>query len=121
MNHTEKTHEKNLNCEYCKFIGKNVGGLRIHIRRMHSFKNGLKECKFCTFTSKTDSDLKTHVKKYNTTHSSLDYNENIEEVNCEIFAMKEVGLFLLGMQHFEDEQWTQWMHRNFWTPGKNPR
>ena len=88
---------------------------------MHSFKNNLYECQTCTFSSKTDKDLKTHQKKYITTHSTLDYNKHFEEVNCEIFAMKENGLYLLGMQHFDDAQWKMWMDRNFWTPGKNPR
>ena len=84
-------------CEYCDCTGKNIGGLRIHIQRMHSFKKKLFECKYCTFTSKTESDMKTHNSKYDITHSELDHNEHFEEVNYEIFAMKESGFCLLGM------------------------
>ena len=65
--------------------------------------------------------MKTHNSKYNITHSNLDYNEHLEELNYEIFAMKEIGLYLLGMQHFDSVQWRMWVDRNFQTLGKNPR
>ena len=79
-------------------------------------------CNFCTYTSKSESELETHTLKYNITHSNLDYNDHYEEVNCEIFALKQIGLFLLGMQRLgEDEEWTKWMDRNYLTPGKNTR
>ena len=120
-NQSEKIHVESLNCEYCDFTAKNIGGLRIHVRRMHSFRKKLFECGFCTFTSKTESEMKTHNSKYNITHSKLDYNEHIEELNYEIFAMKETGLLLLGMQHYDEERWRLWMERNFKTLGKNPR
>ena len=120
-NHLEKLHVNNLNCEYCDFHAKNVGGLKIHIRRMHSLEKNLFQCEYCTFTSKTEREMKTHKRKYNITHSKLDYNEHLEELNCEIFALKEIGFMLLGMQHYDSYQWKQWMDASFMTLGKNPR
>ena len=43
-------------------------------------------CQYCTFTSKTETEMKKQKEKYNITHSNLDYNENLEELNYEIFA-----------------------------------
>ena len=98
---------------------KNLAGLKIHIRRIHSFPEKLFECDFCNFTSKTESEIKKHNKTFNITHSHLDYNQYFEEVNCEIFALREIGYMLLGMQHFNSDMWNLWMDKNFFTPGKN--
>ena len=65
--------------------------------------------------------MKAHNSKYGITHSELDYNEHFEDVNYEIFEMKETGFYLLGMQHYDVDQWSKWVERNFSTPGKNPR
>ena len=88
---------------------------------MQSPEKNLFQCDYCTFTSKTESEMKTHKRKYNITHSKLDYNEHLEELNCEIFALKEIGFMLLGMQHYDSYQWKQWMDASFMTLGKNPR
>ena len=44
--------------------------------------------------------MKVLNSKYDITHSELDYNEHFEDVNYKIFAMKETGFYLLGIQHF---------------------
>ena len=87
---------------------------------MHSFPQKMHECEYCTFTSKTESELKKHNNTFNITHSNLNYNEHFEEYNCEIFALKENGFMLLGMQHFSDDLWRRWLDSNFKTLGKNP-
>ena len=89
---------------------------------MHSLPQKLYECEYCNFTSKTESEMKKHNKTFDVTHSHLDYNEHLEDVNYEIFALKEIGYMLLGMQHLAiPDQWNMWMEQNFFTPGKNPR
>jgi hypothetical protein len=94
---TKDDNLESLKCDYCEFVGI-IGGLKTHIRRMHTRKANLFMCNFCTYTSKSESELETHTSKYNITHSRLDYNDHYEEVNCEIFALKQIGIFLLGMQ-----------------------
>ena len=54
---------------------------------------------FVHLLPKQKKEVKTHPAKYNVTHSKLYYNERLEEVNCEIFALKEIGLLLVGMQN----------------------
>ena len=76
---------------------------------MHSLPQKTHKCEYCTFTSKTESELKKHNNIFNITHSHLDHNERFEEVNCEIFELKEIGFMLLGMQHDTEDQWTRWM------------
>ena len=86
---------------------------------MQSLPQNMHECEYLTFTSKTERELKKHNNTFKITH--LDYNEHLEGVNCEIFALKEIGFMLLGMQHYTSDQWTRWMDMNFVTLGKNPR
>ena len=88
--HTEKLHVTNFQCDFCDFNAKNPSGLKTHIRRMHSLPQKTHKCEYCTFTSKTESELKKHNNIFNITHSHLDHNERFEEVNCEIFALKEI-------------------------------
>ena len=87
---------------------------------MHCLEKNLFQCGYCTFTSKTDSEMKKHNRKHNITHSNLDYNEQLKEVNCEIFALREIGFMLLGMQHYNNYQRKLWMDASFMTLGKNP-
>ena len=87
---------------------------------MHSLPQNMHECEHCTFTSKNESELKKHKKTFNITHSNLDYNEHLVELNYKIFALQEIGFMLLGMQHYTSDQWTRWMDMNFVTLGKNP-
>ena len=95
------------------------------IRRIHSNYNtkGGKcfSCQFCTYTTKTENEFKEHTRKWNITHSNINLNESIEEVNCEIVALKQIGIVLLGFQHHDEDWWSKWMEKNFKTPGKNPR
>ena len=119
--HTKKLHETNFQCDFCDFHARNLCGLKPHIRTMHSLPQNMHECKHCTFTSKNESELKKHKKTFNITHSNLDYNEHLEEVNYEIFVLQEIGFMLLGMQHYTSDQWTRWMDMNFVTLGKNPQ
>jgi hypothetical protein len=117
----EKPHVNNFQCYFCDFQAKNLGGLKTQIRRMHNLEQNMHVFEYCTFISKTESDLKTHCKTFNTTHSHLVYNEHYEEENFEIFALKEMGLMLLGMQHYSNDQLTEWMKDSLMTLGKNPR
>ena len=36
-------------------------------------------------------------------HSNIDYDEHLEEFNYKIFALKEIGLVLFGLQDLADE------------------
>ena len=118
---TLSNQSDNLICDYCEFVGKNVGGLKTHTRRMHSNATNCFSCEFCTYTAKTEREVKEHTGKWNITHSYIDFNENYEEVNYEIFALKQMGMVLLGFTPWDDERWSMWMQRHFYTPGKNPR
>jgi hypothetical protein len=81
---------------------------------MHACKGKLFICNFCTYTSK--SELKAHTSKHNIAHSNIYYNDYLAEVYCAIFALKQIGLILLGMQHLnEDDEWRKWMDRTFVT------
>ena len=117
---TQSDNQK-LRCDYCEFVGKNIGGLKTHTRRMHSNATNCFSCEFCTFTAKTEREVKEHTSKWNMTHSGIDFNENYEGVNYEIFALKQMGLVLLGFTAWDDERWSMWMQRHFYTPGNNPR
>ena len=88
---------------------------------MHTTQQKLLLCQYCTFTSKIETEMKKHNEKYNITHSNLDYYANLEELNYEIFALKEIGLVIYAMQHFDSDLWKRWMETNFITLGKNPR
>ena len=110
-----------LRCDYCEFVGKNIGGLKTHTRRMHSNATNCFSCEICTYTANTEREVKEHTVKWNITHSDIDFNENYEEVNYEIFALKQMGLVLLGFTPWDDERWSMWMQRHFYTPGKKPR
>jgi uncharacterized phosphosugar-binding protein len=33
VNHMKTKHERNLKCDYCEFIGKNITGLKAHMRK----------------------------------------------------------------------------------------
>ena len=112
--------QHSLVCDYCDFVAKSLTGLKIHIRRMHSNSKKLISCNFCTFTAKTETEVKTHTSKWNITHSSI-FNDNHEEINYEMFALKEIGLVLLGFQNYDNDWWSRWMERSFQTLGKNPR
>eukprot|EP00090_Calanus_glacialis_P019158 TRINITY_DN29495_c0_g1_i1.p1 TRINITY_DN29495_c0_g1~~TRINITY_DN29495_c0_g1_i1.p1 ORF type:complete len:175 (+),score=36.26 TRINITY_DN29495_c0_g1_i1:56-526(+) len=56
------------------------------------------KCSYCTFRANEDVDLEKHREDYKTTHSTLDYNENQEEVNAEVSKMKDGGLKLKKVQ-----------------------
>ena len=112
--------QHSLVCDFCDFVAKSLTGLKIHIRRMHSNSKTIISCNFCTFTAKTETEVKTHTSKWNITHSSI-FNDNHEEVNYEMFALKEIGLVLLGFQNYDNDWWSRWMERSFQTLGKNPR
>ena len=113
-----------LGCFYeseSDFVGKSIGGLKTHTRRMHSTATNCYLCEFCTFTAKTENEVKEHTTKWNITNSKIDFNLHYKEVNCEMFALKQIGLVLLGFTMWDNERWSLWMERNFYTPGKNPR
>ena len=76
-------------------------------------------CQFCTFTAKTENEVNTHTSLWNITHTSI-FNDNHEEVNYEMFALKEIGLVILGFQNYDNNWWSRWMDRSFQTLGKNP-
>ena len=93
-----------LKCEYCDFVGKSIGGLKTHTRRMHNTATNCYLCEFCTFTAKTKNEVKEHTTKWNITHSKMDFNLHYEEVNCEMFALKQIGLVLLGFSMWDNER-----------------
>ena len=70
---------------------------------MHTCEKNLVTCNNCTFTSKTETDLIKHTQQYNIMHSNIDYDEHLEEFNYKIFALKEIGLVLFGLQDLADE------------------
>ena len=44
--HKHEYHK--LICDYCDFVGKSIGGLKTHTRRMHSTANNCYLCVLCT-------------------------------------------------------------------------
>ena len=57
-----------------------------------------------------------HTLKYNIINSNLDS----EEVNCEIFELREIGLLPLSMDYFDSDWWKRCMDSKFLTLGNNP-
>ena len=55
----------NLQCDICEKVCKSVGGLKIHIKRMHTEASHSFTCSRCQKTWKTEGPYKNHVKVCN--------------------------------------------------------
>ena len=70
-------HDRKLQCDYCEFIGKNLSGLKAHVRKKYTT---VKKCKCftCDFSCETHSELVTHNDIYYYSHRQC-LNKNHEK------------------------------------------
>jgi hypothetical protein len=63
--HIIEVHVKSLQCEFCDFVGKTEGGLKTHIRKMHTTAKAKQfKCWTCDFICERNADLTTPNDKY---------------------------------------------------------